>query len=127
VNNTILGADVGVALDNEEADGTAPAERTNNAVIANVIAHGEVTNGIPYSAGVLDIGNRDRIVGNRIVGAAYEPGTIPGATFQIDLRDAVDPVVRGNVGSGSADDDRGHSGARAGDSSRRGRCHPLGV
>jgi hypothetical protein len=131
VNNVIVGADVGVALDNEEADGTAAAERTNNAVIGNSIAHGEVTNAIPYSAGVLDIGNGDRIVGNRIVGAAYDPRTIPGATFRIDVRDAIDPIVRGNVGAdtraGDADDDgRGHPGTSAGDRARRGRCHPAG-
>jgi hypothetical protein len=131
VGNVILGADVGVVLDNEEADGTAAAARTNNAVIANFIAHGEVTNGIPYSAGVLDIGNGDRIVGNRIVGAAYDPRTIPGATFRIDARDAIDPIVRGNAGAdtraGDADDDdRGHPGRHAGGSARRGHCHPAG-
>jgi len=131
VNNVILGADVGVVLDNEETDGTAAAEPTNDAVIANVIAHGEVTNGIPYSAGVLDIGNADRIVGNRIVGAAYDPRTIPGATFRIDARDAIDPIVRGNVGAqpragDDDDDDRGHPRRGAGDGARRGRCHPAG-
>jgi hypothetical protein len=95
-NNAITGADVGVLLDNSEADGTSAEVPTRVAVTGNLIAHAAVTNGIPYSAGVLDFGNRDRITNNRIDGAAYDPATIPGATFDVDVREAIDPVVRNN-------------------------------
>jgi len=95
-DNVILGADVGVFLDNEEEDASSASVPTRVDVRDNVIAHAEVTSGVPYSAGVLDIGNRDRIVGNLIFGAAYDPDTIPGSTFEIDVRFAIDPTVRRN-------------------------------
>jgi len=94
--NTILGADVGVWLDNLEADGSSAATPTRVDVTGNLIAHAEVTNGAPYSAGVTDFGNRDRITNNRIDGAAYDPATIPGATFAVDARFAIDPFVQHN-------------------------------
>jgi len=92
-DNAILGADVGVFLDNLEADGSAAEIPTRVAVTGNFISHAVVTNGGPYSAGVLDIGNRDRILDNRIDGAAYLPATIPGSTFEVDVRFAIDPIV----------------------------------
>lgn len=95
-SNAITGADVGVYLDNSEADGSAAATPTRVSVMGNFISHGAVTNGVPYSAGVLDIGNRDRITYNRIDGAAYDPATLPGTTFDVDVRFAIDPFVRGN-------------------------------
>jgi hypothetical protein len=95
-NNAITGADVGVYLDNAEADGAAAATPTRVDVTGNLIANAAVTNGIPYSAGVVDVGNRDRITNNRIEGAAYDPATIPGSTFDIDASLAIDPVVRHN-------------------------------
>jgi hypothetical protein len=95
-DNVILGADVGVLLDNSEADGSSAHVRTGIDVRGNVIAHDQVTSGVPYSAGVLDFGNRDRIIDNAILGAAYDPATIPGATFEIDVRSAIDPIVRNN-------------------------------
>jgi hypothetical protein len=95
-DNAIIGADVGVFLDNLEADGSAAEVPTRVAVTGNFISHAGVTNGAPYSAGVLDIGNRDRTINNRIDGAAYDPATIPGFTFDVDVRFAVDPVVRNN-------------------------------
>ena len=95
-SNAITGADVGVYLDNAEADGRAAATPTQVSVMGNLIAHAAVTNGVPYSAGVLDIGNRDRITYNRIDGAAYDPTTLPGTTFDVDLRFAIDPIVHHN-------------------------------
>lgn len=94
--NVILASDVGVLLDNSEADGSASLRPTRNEVVGNFIRHDLVTNGIPYHAGVTVIGNRDRVVGNRIAGAAYDPATIPGATFEVDDSLAIDPRVFGN-------------------------------
>jgi autotransporter-associated beta strand protein len=95
-NNAITGADVGVYLDNSEADGGAAETPTRVSVMGNYIFHGEVTNGVPYSAGVLVIGNRDRITHNRIDGAAYDPATLPGQTFDVDARFAIAPIVAHN-------------------------------
>jgi Right handed beta helix region len=95
-DNAIVGADVGVYVDNLEADGSAAEVPTRVAVTGNFISHAAVTNGVPYSAGVFDSGNRDRIISNRIDGAAYDPATIPGSTFEVDVRFAVDPFVRNN-------------------------------
>jgi hypothetical protein len=95
-DNVITGADIGVSLDNAEADGTAAQTPTRVDVTRNLIAHAAVTNGIPYSAGVSDIGDRDRITRNRIEGTAYDPLTIPGHTFDVDVSGAIDPVVRDN-------------------------------
>jgi hypothetical protein len=94
--NAITGADVGVYLDNSEADGGAAAQPTRVDVTGNLLAHGAVTNGIPYGAGVVDVGNQDRITNNRIEGAAYDPATIPDGTFDVDVRFAIAPVVRNN-------------------------------
>jgi hypothetical protein len=65
-------------------------------VTNNTISNSAVTNGIPYQAGVLDQGNNDKIVGNSISGAGYDPANPCGCTFAVDVTATNRPKVHSN-------------------------------
>lgn len=76
VNNTLVGNDVGVFVSNLDASCAAPSVPTNIKVIGNDISNDAVNNttgngAVGYQAGVSDVGNGDKIMGNRISGAGY--------------------------------------------------------
>ncbi len=88
--NTLTNNDVGVWIYNaDDASGSAPATRTDNAVKFNTISNNAVTNttgdsaGCGYQAGIADLGHKDQIVNNSISGFGYTPtvgGDCTGAT-----------------------------------------------
>jgi len=99
--NVITENDQGVVLSNiaDPASGTPPDTRTDNAVLENVISKSSVTNSNGIQVGVRDIGNRDRIIGNTISGAGYDPDANPGTSVRPILADppfAIDPIIRAN-------------------------------
>lgn len=88
---------LGIWLTNLAADGvSAPPTRTNISVTDNRVRNDKVNNGLPYQAGIADVGNNDKIIGNEIRGAGYFPATVPGSAFAIDTSGAISPHVRDN-------------------------------
>lgn len=90
VGNTATGNDVGVFLSNLDASFMSPATATNIKVINNILNDIALTNttgggATPYQAGVSDVGNNDKIINNSISGAGYDPATLPGSTFAVDV------------------------------------------
>jgi hypothetical protein len=83
--NTLMGNDIGIYLDQAEADGSAPVESTRIQVLDNSLRNGAVTNGYPYQAAIADLGGGNTIHSNVIIGAGYDPATQPGATFDVDM------------------------------------------
>jgi hypothetical protein len=83
--NTLTGNDIGIYLDQAEADGSGPATATKLQVVGNTLRSDAVTNGYPYQAGVSDLGGSNLIHSNVISGAGYDPATQPGATFAVDV------------------------------------------
>jgi parallel beta-helix repeat protein len=94
--NTLIGNDIGVWLSQIDAFGNPPATPTSAKVTNNTISNSAVTNGIPYQAGVLDQGNNDKIVGNSISGAGYDPANPCGCTFAVDVTATNRPKVHSN-------------------------------
>ena len=84
IQNSLDNNDVGVYLSNDD-NGVPPSVATNNKVVNNDISKSSVTNGYIYQAGVADEGNNDKIIANTISGAGYDPGTISGSTFDVDI------------------------------------------
>ena len=62
----------------------SPETPTRARVANNLIQNDAVTNGYTYQAGITDHGNRDVIEGNKILGAGYDPASVPGKTRAID-------------------------------------------
>jgi hypothetical protein len=83
--NTLTGNDIGIYLDQAEADGSAPAESTRIQVLDNTLRNEAVTNGYPYQAAIADLGGGNIIHSNVINGAGYDPATQPGVTFDVDV------------------------------------------
>lgn len=83
--NTLTGNDIGIYLDQAEADGSAPAEPTRIQVLDNTLRNDAVTNSYPYQAAIADLGGGNTIHSNVITGAGYDPATQPGATFDVDV------------------------------------------
>lgn len=83
--NTLTGNDVGIYLDQAEADGSGPATPTRIRVLDNTLRNDAVTNGLPYQASISDLGGGNIIHSNTITGAGYDPTTQPGATFDVDV------------------------------------------
>jgi hypothetical protein len=98
--NLLLENDVGILLDNAaDASGASPETPTNNSIEDNAIFDSALTNGSATQVGIFDIGNHDRIIGNTIGGAGYDPAANPGAfTRQIfaELPFASNPIIRRN-------------------------------
>lgn len=83
--NTLTGNDVGIYLDQGEADGSGPATPTRIQVLGNTLRNDAVTNEYPYQAGISDLGGGNIIYSNTITGAGYNPATQPGVTFDVDV------------------------------------------
>jgi len=88
--NTLVANDVGVYVFNGDASGNPPATRTNVSVLNNII-YGDICYNQSYQAGVTDVGNRDKIIGNTIYGPGY---TACASGTRIDVSDATDPTVK---------------------------------
>ncbi|HEX2922940.1 MAG TPA: hypothetical protein VHS28_02800, partial [Chloroflexota bacterium] len=87
--NSVTGNDIGVWLSNLDAGGNAPASPTNIKVVNNTISCDRLNNttglgSAPYQAGISDVGNKDKLINNKISGAGYNPDTKQGSTFYID-------------------------------------------
>jgi len=82
--NTLVNNDVGVWLMQMNERRESPVVPTHVRVINNVITNDAVTNGRVYQSGITAHGNGDTISGNRILGAGYDPATLPGKTIAID-------------------------------------------
>ncbi|KFE68407.1 NosD domain-containing protein [Hyalangium minutum] len=83
--NTVTGNDIGIYLDQAEADGSGPATATRIQVVGNTLRNEAVTNGYPYQAAISDLGGGNILHSNEISGAGYDPVTQPGATFAVDV------------------------------------------
>jgi parallel beta helix pectate lyase-like protein len=98
--NVLLQNDVGVLLNNSaNPAGAAPATPTDNLIENNAIFKSSLTNGSATQVGIFDIGNRDRIIGNTVGGAGYDPAANPGAFTERIFAEppfALNPVVRRN-------------------------------
>ncbi|WP_426749700.1 right-handed parallel beta-helix repeat-containing protein [Myxococcus sp. Y35] len=84
-DNQLYNNDIGVYLSQGNADGSPPSVRTNIAVVDNILENGAVTNGYVYQAGIADLGTGNIIHSNRITGPGYDPATLPGSTFAVDV------------------------------------------
>ncbi|WP_224368601.1 right-handed parallel beta-helix repeat-containing protein [Hyalangium versicolor] len=84
-SNKLTANDVGIYLDQAEADGSGPATSTGIRVSGNTLRNNAVTNGYPYQAAIADLGGGNLIYSNTITGAGYNPATQPGATFDVDV------------------------------------------
>jgi hypothetical protein len=83
--NTLTANDVGIYLDQAEADGSSPATPTRILVLGNALRNNAVTNGYPYQAGISDLGGGNIVHSNTLTGAGYDPATQPGVTFDVDV------------------------------------------
>lgn len=83
--NTVTGNDVGIYLDQAEANGGSPATATRIQVVGNTLRNEAVTNGYPYQAAISDLGGGNLLHSNAISGAGYDPATQPGVTFAVDV------------------------------------------
>ncbi len=83
-SNTLVGNDIGVWLQQMNAQRESPEVPTQARVVNNVIRNDAVTNGYTYQSAITVHGNGDVIEGNTILGAGYDPGTLPGKTLAID-------------------------------------------
>ena len=88
--NTLVANDVGVYVFNGDASDNPPAAPTNVSVLDNRI-YGDLCYNQAYQAGITDVGNRDRIIGNTIDGPGY---TACASGTTIDVSDASDPTVK---------------------------------
>jgi parallel beta-helix repeat protein len=83
-HNTLTGNDLGVYVYNTDPSGSKPpTTKTKNSVVNNTISNSQTTNvsgnGSPngYQAGIVDYGNRDNIVNNKISGNGYNQTHAP--------------------------------------------------
>jgi hypothetical protein len=83
-SNSIVGNDIGVWLMQMNTQREAPEVPTHARVVGNTIRNDAVTNGYTYQAGITVHGNGDVVEGNTILGAGYDPATLPGKTLAID-------------------------------------------
>lgn len=83
--NQLFNNDIGVYLSLGDANQNPPPVLTNNQVVDNVLHFDSVTNGYVYQAGISDLGTGNVIHSNIITGAGYDPATLPGSTFAVDV------------------------------------------
>ncbi|WP_255207678.1 right-handed parallel beta-helix repeat-containing protein [Myxococcus sp. AM009] len=83
--NTLEANDVGIDLSQAEADGGPLAQSSRLLVVENTLSHDVVANGVPYQAGISDLGGANVISRNRVSGAGYARDTLPGVTFDVDV------------------------------------------
>ncbi|QDE66969.1 hypothetical protein BHS07_07960 [Myxococcus xanthus] len=83
--NQLFNNDIGVYLSQGNEDQSPPAVQTSIQVVDNLIHFDGVTNGYVYQAGISDLGTANVIHSNIITGAGYDPATLPGSTFAVDV------------------------------------------
>lgn len=82
VGNIVLDNDVGVYVSNEEVDFSPPLIATNVKVMNNAVANRQLRNnygGIGYQAGIVNVGNNDKLIDNTISGPGYDTDVYPSA------------------------------------------------
>jgi hypothetical protein len=87
VQNTVRNNDIGIFLTNLNnwnplTQTYAPPVQTNIKATNNVISSAALQNnygGSSYQAGIADTGNNDKLIGNEISGAGYDPSAYPFA------------------------------------------------
>jgi len=98
-DNVLANNDVGVYLSNLEADFSAAQVATNNKVVNNTIADDQCYNA-SYQAGISDVGNNDKMIGNRISGPGYvgcfTVSNVTGAAVDADTSFTNRPKVHAN-------------------------------
>jgi hypothetical protein len=83
--NTLVDNDVGIYLSQLEGSaGDAPSTPTRLRVAGNTLRHGAASNPY-YQAAIADYGTANVITSNDISGAGYDPATVPGRTFTVDV------------------------------------------
>jgi hypothetical protein len=94
--NTFTGNDVGVSLSQLEgtaASYTPPSVPTRIRVAGNTLSNGSASNRF-YQAAIADYGTANVITSNVISGAGYDPATVSGHTFSVDvLADPADKLT----------------------------------
>ncbi|WNZ63847.1 right-handed parallel beta-helix repeat-containing protein [Myxococcus sp. MxC21-1] len=83
--NQLFNNDIGVYLSQGDENENPPAVQTNIQVVDNLIHFDGVTNGYVYQAGISDLGTANVIHSNIITGSGYDPATLPGSTFAVDV------------------------------------------
>ncbi|MFP2962457.1 right-handed parallel beta-helix repeat-containing protein [Myxococcus sp. 1LA] len=83
--NHLFNNDIGVYLSQGDENQNPPPVLTNIQVVDNVLHFDDVTNGYVYQAGISDLGTGNVIHSNVITGAGYDPATLPGSTFAVDV------------------------------------------
>lgn len=103
VQNVVTNNDVGVFLTNlADADGSAPTTATNVKAVNNTISSSALQNnygGFGYQAGISDVGNNDKMTGNRVSGDGYDPEVNTNAYtvfIDADMSFTNRPKVHGN-------------------------------
>jgi len=104
-NNKLTDNDMGVYVYNADGSGNAPTTKTNNSIVNNTISNSlgasNVSgngNGTGYQVGILDLGNHDNIVNNKISGSGYDAKTLPNPGFSgsMDLTGSTRPHSNNN-------------------------------
>jgi hypothetical protein len=104
-NNTLTENDIGIYLENDNADGSDPPSfQTKDTVHNNSLSNDAITNisgngnGEGYQAGIVDIGNGDVINNNDISGIGYTPAQPgpPTVVVPIDTSAATNATLRKN-------------------------------
>jgi hypothetical protein len=103
--NRITNADVGINIFEIEEDASPSPLPTNILVAHNVIRNDALTNLLGWSdtqgfqAGISDYANHDRIIGNVVSGAGYDPAVcgVAAVCAPIFTDGSIDPIVSGNI------------------------------
>ena len=104
--NHIVDADVGINIFEIEEDGSPSPLPTNILVSQNVVRNDQLVNvagwdgvALGFQAGIADYANGDRIIGNVVSGAGYDPATCGDAAVcsPILVDGSIDPIVSRNV------------------------------
>jgi hypothetical protein len=82
--NTLTGNDIGISLSQLEGAGDAPSTPTRLRVAGNTLGNGAASNPY-YQAAIADYGTGNVITSNAVSGAGYDPTTVPGRTFSVDV------------------------------------------
>ncbi len=93
---------MGVYVYNTDASGSnPPTTKTKNSVVNNTISNDGATNlsgngSGGYQAGIVDYGNKDNIVNNKISGIGYNTNRAGSVFTQLDLAGSTKPHFNNN-------------------------------
>lgn len=100
LENVVVDNDIGIGLQNLDAQLLPPSDHTHNRVVENVVSNGALTNGALTQVGILVYGTHDFVIRNAVTGAGYDPDVTAGALIAGIYAEppfAVDPVVVDNA------------------------------